>query len=163
MPVQVGDLLTAKHAGSHMVVPTGSVALCHQLIWHLCVGFEEFWSVSSLGGSRTSSWCWINAGSVKSPQQRREETTSNLGAWTLLKCSSPSLYRSPLSLPTTTLIKCLSLSLNHQREHFWKGNKSSVLLFPSVLLRRLLAPFQAGASLKRLHTKSWPQRLQDTP
>lgn len=36
VPDQVGDVLRAKHAGSRVVLPTGSAALCHLPSWLMC-------------------------------------------------------------------------------------------------------------------------------
>lgn len=40
VPDQVGDVLRAKHAGSRVVLPTGSAALCHLPSWLACARSE---------------------------------------------------------------------------------------------------------------------------
>lgn len=61
VPDQVGDVLRAKHAGSRVVLPTGSTALCHLPSWLVCA-LWRVWAVGGSRGSRNPSWCQINTG-----------------------------------------------------------------------------------------------------
>lgn len=63
VPDQVGDVLRAKHAGSCVVLPTGSAALCHLPSRLVCVLWRVGKGCERIGGSRNPSWCQINTGS----------------------------------------------------------------------------------------------------
>lgn len=52
VPDQVGDALRAKHAGSRVVLPTGSAALCHLPRWLVCA-LGRVWTVSGSGEAQT--------------------------------------------------------------------------------------------------------------
>lgn len=163
VPDQVGDVLRAKHAGSRVVLPTGSAALCHLPSWLVCA-LWRVWAVSGSGESRNPSWCQINTGSgVACPATKqigkrwealggeRRETAGHESVWAV---NSPSVFFS-LSFTPLPLFQqpCWQTEPLHQPNRQWgfevaRGSESLLVISP-LLSTRSVVPFQASASLSR--------------
>lgn len=164
VPDQVGDVLRAKHAGSSVVLPTASAALCHLPNRLVCVLWRVGKVCQRIGGSRNSSWCQINTGKgvallayktdwkalggIREREGRSSGVGECLGREPSFSFVFLLLLPFPLFQQPCWQTEPLRQPIRHCGFEAARGCESRLVISP-LLSTRSLVSFQASASLSR--------------